>query len=359
MRLLFGFCNATNPRKPPNLRACLLQRVYSAAKMLSLRVLWIGFLLLGAATNIADGSTGLRVVGDPKFRATAEQRIAAWLTSHGHQVMDDALGSLGGAQLDECYLGNDLKCASKTVVDNSKAELFLYVNFEVSSVGVRERTVKATLWLLKRTGSADRWEQECVRCDDDALEAMVDVLTKQIGNFRSRSGTMKLSSDPAGAAVDLDGESVGSTPVTVDVAPGAHQVVVTRSGYLAEQLTIEVTADAVVEKTIKLRTVGSDSSRWRRSAMVGSAALGALAVVGGIIAGVVDEGRSCEVTKKECLNTLPGGIVALASGGVLLGFAGYLWFTTEDSPHRVGFMDRRDSGKPSSRSYVVGWSRRF
>ncbi|HYV74911.1 MAG TPA: PEGA domain-containing protein, partial [Candidatus Binatia bacterium] len=42
---------------------------------------------------------------------------------------------------------------------------------------------------------------------------------------------VSVSSSPEGADIEVDGDFVGSTPSTLDITPGEHQVVVKKSGY--------------------------------------------------------------------------------------------------------------------------------
>jgi hypothetical protein len=58
------------------------------------------------------------------------------------------------------------------------------------------------------------------------------------------TGGLRVESDPAGAAVDIDGSPRGITPLTIDLAPGAHAVTVTH-GDDVQQLKALVTAGTV------------------------------------------------------------------------------------------------------------------
>jgi formylglycine-generating enzyme required for sulfatase activity len=54
-------------------------------------------------------------------------------------------------------------------------------------------------------------------------------------------GRLRLASDPAGAAVRVDGEFRGETPVEIDVAPGrAHAVRLTKAGHDAAEASVEL-----------------------------------------------------------------------------------------------------------------------
>ena len=57
----------------------------------------------------------------------------------------------------------------------------------------------------------------------------------------SRPGGLRIETDPAGAAVTLDGQSAGESPVALlSVRPGVHMVRVARDGYAPAGLTLEV-----------------------------------------------------------------------------------------------------------------------
>lgn len=332
---------------------------------MSLRVLWIALLLVGAATSATEASTGIRVVGDSRFRVTAEERIAAWLTAHGHVVTADALDAATLEALDGCYLRDEPACANKLFVDKGSADLFLYVNFEVASGGARERTVRGTLWLLRKDGSAQVFERQCNRCDDEASDAMVDALTERVGNYDARVGTLKLTSSPPGATVEIDGKKVGVTPLTRELRIGKHEVAIRAEGYVPELRSFDIEVNSEIEHVVDLHRPAAGSSRTRRIGMYGSLGIGAALVAGGAVALALHEGSPCAPTKKECFNGKPVGFAMLASGGVLLGVGGYLWFTMEE-PETLPAAAIAPAGseggagaKSSARAYVLGWGGRF
>jgi hypothetical protein len=72
------------------------------------------------------------------------------------------------------------------------------------------------------------------------------------------TGMLKVTTVPAGAAVDLDGISVGQTPLTMtDVRAGKHTVKLTKAGFRTEGREIEITAG----ETLSLEVALSSSSR--------------------------------------------------------------------------------------------------
>lgn len=317
-----------------------------------LRALWLALLLIGVATSASEASTGLRVVGDSRFRATAEARIAAWLSSRGHEVTEKALGQVAAAALDECFLRAEPECANKAFLDNSDADIFLYVNFEVTPAGDGEQTVIGTLWLLRKQGAAQSFQKECEHCDEDAATAMIDELISPVGSFTEKIGTLKLSSSPAGASVVVDGEKIGVTPLERELAEGEHEVVLRRDGFFEERRTVAIETGGVAEQAVQLRREGS--GRLRRLATIGAGATALALIAGGVVALALHEGEPCSRSKKECLVTKPAGIAAFAGAGVMLGLAGYLWFTTDE-----GDPIPSTAMQPKTRTYTMGWGGSF
>jgi hypothetical protein len=60
---------------------------------------------------------------------------------------------------------------------------------------------------------------------------------------QAHTGSLRLESDPSGAVVDIDGSPRGLTPMTVDLSPGTHAVVLTH-GDDTQQISATVTAGA-------------------------------------------------------------------------------------------------------------------
>lgn len=58
--------------------------------------------------------------------------------------------------------------------------------------------------------------------------------------LRSRPSTLGVASTPGGATVSVDGkQTLGVTPISVEIAPGSHTVVVRLDGYAAETRPVE------------------------------------------------------------------------------------------------------------------------
>lgn len=75
-------------------------------------------------------------------------------------------------------------------------------------------------------------------------------------------GSIRVTSDPAGAAVLLDGRSVGQTPVTVDgLAPGQYALSVQRSGYEPATRRVTLRPGTRYEAALELRSTSPPAPR--------------------------------------------------------------------------------------------------
>jgi hypothetical protein len=57
--------------------------------------------------------------------------------------------------------------------------------------------------------------------------------------LRARPSILTVTSTPAGALVTVDGKQTGPTPLSVEIRPGVHTVVVRREGYSAATQSLE------------------------------------------------------------------------------------------------------------------------
>lgn len=60
-----------------------------------------------------------------------------------------------------------------------------------------------------------------------------------------KGAKLQISSQPAGADIELDGSFVGNTPSTIDVAAGEHTVVVKKNGYKEWQKKLKTSGGSV------------------------------------------------------------------------------------------------------------------
>lgn len=88
-----------------------------------------------------------------------------------------------------------------------------------------------------------------------------DTLSFNVVAAPPTTGTLQVNSSPSGAAVRLDGSSIGNTPLQrTNVSPGVHTVEVSRSGYQTETRQVNVVAGTTTTIQVTLIPVPSNQA---------------------------------------------------------------------------------------------------
>lgn len=96
---------------------------------------------------------------------------------------------------------------------------------------------------LDDTSGALRWYRDFLRRSpqaDNAADVRAKVTT--LAATLSQNGVQQLSvlSEPAGATVLLDEQNVGVTPITREIAPGKHRLLLRLSGYVDKRAEVQL-----------------------------------------------------------------------------------------------------------------------
>jgi hypothetical protein len=88
-------------------------------------------------------------------------------------------------------------------------------------------------------------ERREVTVESDSLDIRIPL--------RPVLGTVMLSTDPPGATVTVDGKArYGQTPLTLQLPPGPHVIVVTKEGLGSAQKTVQVEDDTIHREKITI-----------------------------------------------------------------------------------------------------------
>lgn len=107
-------------------------------------------------------------------------------------------------------------------------------------------------------GGADAPIEEEAVCEICGIEELGESIEGLATRLRSKADhltsptTLSVQSTPPGAAVEVDGEPVGTTPLSIEVAPGPHVLRVSKPGYAAQEQEAELTAGATQTFTYRL-----------------------------------------------------------------------------------------------------------
>jgi hypothetical protein len=73
----------------------------------------------------------------------------------------------------------------------------------------------------------------------------VDASVEQSGTPEVTGAQLKVTSSPAGADIEINGNFVGSTPSSIQLSPGQYKVAVTKRGFSSWERTVKVTGGNV------------------------------------------------------------------------------------------------------------------
>jgi hypothetical protein len=80
---------------------------------------------------------------------------------------------------------------------------------------------------------------------------------RELQALRARPSPLTVTTVPAGAAVGLDAKrALGSTPLTIEIPPGPHTIVVRRDGYVAITRSLEARFGRAVIVSLDLERAG-------------------------------------------------------------------------------------------------------
>jgi TolB-like protein len=234
------------------------------------------------------------------------------------------------------------------------------------SVAESRKTYDITLELVNgRTGAAIGTHRE--RCEICGVEEAGEKMGLAASALRARleavvraPARFVIRSRPMGAAVSMDGQPLGRTPIDREIAGGTHALLVSAEGYEVSQRTL--TAVAGVDETLDLELQPLPSKFPFRAAGITAVAVGAAALIGGIYALSIDGDQiPCAPAEKDpwgacphlrSTRTLAAALVGLGVGAGTLGGV-WLYLGQGRGPREAGAA----GGSPTT--VAVGVSGRF
>jgi len=140
-------------------------------------------------------------------------------------------------------------------------------------------------------------EEQCAECSESQAADKLGELTRRavLQSAGRPRGVLEVYSQPAGAAVFVDGTELGITPYKRAAFAGRHKVVLGHIGYRSEQRETEVTPGAPQRVDVTL-ALGSEPApetvektpvykKWWFWVAIGGAAVAASAITVGVVLG--------------------------------------------------------------------------
>lgn len=176
----------------------------------------------------------------------------------------------------------------------------------------------------------------CEICGLEEVAELVELRAAALGERLERpaEGTVRVTSDPPGATVLVDGRTVGATPIELVLPAGPHAVRVEKSGFLENAEALEVRSGVDDELRFRLVAAPTKDRSARRWFTAGGVSLGlGLAGVAAGIPLVLMDGNAYEADCRadaqgncaELYDTMAAGsalttagVIGLAAGGAML-----------------------------------------
>jgi hypothetical protein len=174
----------------------------------------------------------------------------------------------------------------------------------------------------------------CDLCGAEELRELAADLAATIGRKVSAVATARLKpvllvdSRPPGATVQLDRVTVGTTPLQVEIEPGAHEVRVLKPGFVSRTHQLSFREGVHESLSVTLEREGPDRRLWMRGLGYGALAGGAAAAAAGIALVAIHDrpirfdcagdNRDADGDCRFVHKTLGGGIVLVTAGAAAL-----------------------------------------
>ena len=309
-------------------------------------------LLLAAATAQAAPTTV--AVMDLVFQG----EIPPWMSEKLRQNLEQGLAATGlsmlpAAQITEALSGSAGSCATsacrKALGEKLKSDYLVGGDIKGEA-----RSYQFRLWIAR----ADTGEllatikESCDICGQAKVFARMELVASRLSarmaskQEQKRPARLLLRSDPPGGDITVDGEAAGTTPRTLTLSPGKHQIMVSTPGHIPASLEFEAVSGVDEQRRVALIPKATPGANWR---VLGWTSLGAgvAALAAGVVLLVLDgsetecSGSESPVgpTSQPCpsvYETLAGGAALTGVGAAALGAAGYLLYRAyrDDAPAR-------------------------
>jgi hypothetical protein len=322
-------------------------------------VLVVALVLVGAVAPCAHAAgrpkvavLEIRIEGDaaPELRDQLDKSLAGGLYAAGWDVISrasvakrlEATPELAGCVTTTCLerLGDMLGTSR-------------FVRVRVSATGAAYVVELELLAADVATGPIARMEKNCAPCTFDEANEMMSQAAEQLREGAGDKVVVRVTSEPPGAVVELDGKAIGVAPLEVEVLPGDHVFRAKLAGRADAVQNTTVAAQEGGDPQVVAITLAGDAVPAGGGAAVGgsdegarpfkvwkwAAAVGAVAAIGtGVYLLAIDgDGIDCPSGPGLCpehKDTAVGGTVLTVVGVGLGGVA--TWMFLVDKPGERG-----------------------
>lgn len=210
----------------------------------------------------------------------------------------------------------------------------LGASLSITATG-RDYALELTLTNLDEGDDVTTLTRVCDTCGfaelGDSVEALATAAVRALAKAQPLPATVKVSSEPSGASVTVDGAQVGTTPLELPLSAGEHTLAFTADGHVSHRRRLVVAAGELLSLDASLSPAVSNADVAAQQRRRIGLAVGGATMAGGITSiatgvalllvhgrpvlsdcagGDVDSDGDCRFLR----NTRAGGGVALGIG---------------------------------------------
>jgi PEGA domain len=288
----------------------------------------------------------IRIEGDaaPELRDQLDKSLAGGLHKAGYDVVSRAQVARKLESSPE-LVGCTTTTCLEAIGDRVGASRFVRVR--VSATGAAYTVELELLAADVTTGPIARMEKSCAPCTFDEANEMMSNAATELHEGVGTKVPVRVSTDPPGAEIELDGKAVGTAPLDLDVLPGDHVFRAKLAGRADAQVTSSVTRQTGGDAQIVALSLPTGPAAvmhedadapgpyrvWKWTAAGGAFA----AVASGIWLIAIDgDATGCPPGPGQCpdyYDTMLGGVTLTLTGVALGGLA--TWLFLEDHPREA------------------------
>ena len=274
--------------------------------------------------------------------------ITPWMSTRLRQRLEQGLAATGlnmmpAEKIRQALRGSGGSCATSTCRKalGQKLKCDYLVGGTIQGGA---RTYQFQLWIARAdTGVVEATLKEaCDICGQakvfSRMELVASQLSARMAREDKRLARLVLRSDPPGANIVVGDKAMGTTPGTLTLKPGKHQITVSAQGYISSTVEFEA-LPGVEEKQLVPLIPAEDPGALYRALGWSAVGAGVAAIITGVALIVLDgTATDCPddkspigATSRPCsgrYETVVPGWVLTGVGVAALGGGGYLLYRT-------------------------------
>jgi PEGA domain-containing protein len=303
----------------------------------------------------AGGDVGVIVTGEASMQPQLAAQIESWLSQHGHTLVPSPLPPEAITALIDCFVMENQGCARDVIEKRAKSTGMVYAHVDTKTGATGARDVTVTAYWFDKGHDAISERKNCERCTDQSMRTTADeILKKLLGG--SDLGHIKLSSNPSGARISIDGQAIGVTPLDWDLPAGKHTILMDKAGLKPVTRDIVVVSnkpDAVGMVLLPVGQAPDDHGEDQPSRIIPISLLGAggALVITGIVLIAIDEDPGPHEPAR-IYNTFGLGVGVAVVGALAAAGGTYLWLRSSKASSTPVAAFTSDTA-------YVGWLGRF